>query len=74
MKTRYLSNAITKAKQKLVRQAKENGLWENFGQTEVNKLKDKYIDISKYTDDMNAARAKIAKFNEWCMNFNVEEV
>jgi hypothetical protein len=73
MKLRYLSNAITKAKQRLKRIAAEDGIYENFGQKEVDKIKDKYIDISKYTDEMNETRKKIEHFREWCSTYNGEE-
>lgn len=67
---RYLPNAITKKKKMLKRRAKENGIYENFGQDEVRELKDKYINISKYTDRMNKAREQLDNFNEWCMTYN----
>ena len=42
---------------------------ENFGQKDVDKLNDKYIDISSYTDEMNTYRKIIQDFDEWCMEF-----
>jgi len=61
---------INKYKKQLINKAKEKGLYEDFGQKEVNKLEKKHIDISKYNDEMNERRNLIQDFNNWCMNFN----
>ena len=63
-----ITTAVKRERSKLIAKVKDNGLWENFGQKEVRKLKDKYIDISKYTDEMNRRRDIIQDFNEWCMS------
>lgn len=65
-----INKAITKEQNKLIKIAKSKGLYENFGQKEVRKLEDKFIDISDYTDEMNKKRRLIELFNEWCMNYN----
>jgi len=65
-----INKALTKEQNKLIKIAKSKGLYENFGQKEVRKLKDKFIDISDYTDEMNKKRRLIELFNEWCMNYN----
>jgi len=52
----------------LIKRAK-NGLYENFGQHEVRKLKDTYIDISDYSREMNAKRDALRRFDNWCMNY-----
>lgn len=38
---------------------KKGGVWENFGQKEVRKMKDKYGDIGLVCD-----------FENWCMNMD----
>lgn len=65
-----INKAITKEQNKLIKIAKSKGLYENFGQKEVRKLEDKFIDTSDYTDEMNKKRRLIELFNEWCMNYN----
>ena len=64
-----IEKAIAKEQDKLINKANTKGLYENFGQKEVSKLKDKYIDTSSYTDEMNAIRDAIQEFNTWCMNY-----
>ena len=69
-----INKALTKEQNKLIKIAKSKGLYENFGQKEVRKLEDKFIDTSDYTDEMNKKRRLIELFNEWCMNYNVPQV
>ncbi|MFW5962304.1 MAG: hypothetical protein ACOCQR_01695 [bacterium] len=68
---RFLPSAITRAKKKLIKVAEESGIYENFGQIEVRRLRDDYIDSSKYTEEMNNAREMVNAFDEWCMTFNL---
>ena len=64
-----LNRAITAQQVKLMKKVKKSGLYENFGQNEVRKLEDKFIDISDYTDEMNTNRRLIQLFEEWCRNY-----
>lgn len=61
--------ALTKEQNKLIKIAKTKGLYENFGQKEVAKLEDKFIDSSDYSEQMNKNRRLIGIFDEWCMNY-----
>lgn len=62
-----VQKAITTAKVRLLKKAIANkGVYENFGQREVQALEDKYINSSCYTSDMNTARNAIQAFSEWC--------
>ena len=65
-----LEIAIAREQKKLIQKYNKYGLYENFGQKEVRKLENKFINISSYTDEMNQNRNKIQAFNHWCMNFN----
>lgn len=65
-----LIKAVEKTKSQLVAKVQRRGLYENFGQNEVKKLQEKFINISSYTDEMNKARELIQDFNEWCMTYN----
>ena len=50
---------INKLKLLLIKNAKTKGIYENFGQKEVMKLKD----VFGYTTEVEA-------FDKWCMNFD----
>jgi hypothetical protein len=64
-----IDKALTREQDKLIKKAKTKGLYENFGQKEVRKLEDKFINISDYSEEMNSNRRLIQMFNEWCMNY-----
>jgi uncharacterized protein YutD len=60
-------------KQKMTEKARKKGyIWENFGQNELRKLKDKYIDISDYSNEMNTKREKIQELDDWASHFNLD--
>lgn len=56
---------IKKYKKALINKAKRKGLYEDFGQKEVRKLKDKYSDYM-YKEEFEP----IEDFNKWIINFN----
>lgn len=64
-----IKGAINFQKRKLINKAKKQGLYENFGQDEVNAIEDKFINSSDYSSEMNANRRLIQMFDEWCMNY-----
>jgi hypothetical protein len=64
-----LDKALTREQNKLIKRAADKGLYENFGQKEVRKLEDKFIDISDYTSEMNTKRRLIQIFDDWCMSY-----
>ena len=64
-----LTREIIAIKRKLVEDVKKNGLYENFGQKEVRRLRDKYTDPSRYDEGMRYRRALIIAFNNWCINY-----
>ena len=57
---------VAKVKRRLIRQAKKQGLWENFGQKEFRELTDKY-GMHLY-DNVNTE--PIFDFQEWSMNYD----
>lgn len=65
-----IDTSIKRAKEMLINRVDENGIYENFGQEEVKKIKDKFIDLSDYSQKMNDNRCKLDIFNEWCMSYN----
>jgi hypothetical protein len=65
-----IQTAIAKEQDKLINKVRTKGLYENFGQREVSKLEDRFINSSSYTDEMNVNRLLIEEFNEWCMNYS----
>lgn len=74
IKHKTIKGAINFQKRKLVNKAKEQGLYENFGQDEVRAIEDKFIDVSKYTDEMNRRRYLLSDFDEWAMNFDLSKL
>ena len=69
-KYKKIETAIKHEKNRLIDIVKKKGIYENFGQNEVRKIKDQYINISSYTDEMNYKRMLIQSFNNWCKNYN----
>ena len=69
-----LETKIKGLKLVLTEKARNKGIYENFGQKEVRKLEETFINISSYTDEMNEIRNLIQNFNEWCMNFNDKQL
>jgi hypothetical protein len=63
-----LEKEIEKTKNSLLIKAKKNGLYENFGQVEIRKLKDKFINSLCYTNEMNIIIKLIDDFDYWCGN------
>lgn len=63
---RQIEKAIKREKSKLIKKAKEKGLYEDFGQKEVRKLEDRFIDSSDYTEEMNRDRRLIEMFEVFC--------
>lgn len=62
--------AIAHAKRLLQKKLDKGDFYENFGQKEVQELRDK---IPTYAEDMdqsefNSIKKAVADFNEWCMN------
>lgn len=65
-----IETAIKQAKRRLMAETKSDGLYENFGETEIRKLKDEFVDLTDYSEDMNKIRREIAVFEKWCLTFN----
>jgi hypothetical protein len=62
---------IEAAKKKLIEVAKTKGIYENFGQKEVNKLKDK-LNFNPYgTPKEREIADEIDKFDIWCQHFHM---
>jgi hypothetical protein len=68
-KITQLERQIERYRAQLVVKANRKGLYENFGQKEIHKLKNSFIDSSTYTPEMNQNRDAIQEFNEWCRNY-----
>lgn len=64
-----ISTAIDRATTGLINKANLEGVYENFGQVEVRKIQDKFIDISDYSTDMNSKRDELSMFSQWCRSY-----
>ena len=69
-KYKKIETAIKHEKNKLIAHANLKGIYENFGQKEVRKIQDQYINSSSYTKEMNNNRSLLQNFNNWCMTYN----
>lgn len=64
-----IATAINRATKGLINKADHGGLYENFGQVEVRRIKDKFIDTSDYSEDMNNNREELFVFSHWCSDY-----
>lgn len=69
-----IETAISQAKRTLISKAKKNGIYENFGESEINDIENHYIDISVYTASENLKRQKLNEFCEWCYTFDLSNL
>lgn len=68
-KLQKANNAIEAAKKRLIQKAQKNGLWENFGQTEVRHFEDT-LGGDAYGDEEERAIARaIDNFDKWAMDY-----
>lgn len=74
MTIKKLKTAIEKSKKQLTEKARKRGLYENFGEKETRELKDKFINLSSFTSEMNEKRQLISNFDNWAMNFDVNDL
>ncbi|KKL67902.1 hypothetical protein LCGC14_2130380 [marine sediment metagenome] len=62
--------AVKRIKEKLVLKATKKGIWEDFGQTEIGKLKDKYGYEWYGTEKEKKMAEEIDLLENWCMSFD----
>ena len=65
--------AIKRAKKSLVDYAEKNGLHENFGQSYVRNITDKFDNPVDYSQSMNIVRMQVLNFDNWCMTYTVKK-
>jgi hypothetical protein len=61
---------VERVKQQLIRKWDKKGGYENFGQTEIRKLRDKVVDISDYSVEMRLKRKAIDRLDSWAMEYD----
>lgn len=63
-------------KAKLITKAKKSGLWENFGQDEVRKVKSylEKLTVSYVSEAWKIGMKKIDEFDNWCQNFDLSQL
>lgn len=66
---KQITTAINRATSGLINKVDHDGLYENFGQVEVRSIKDKFIDTSDYSEDMNNNREELLMFSHWCSDY-----
>jgi hypothetical protein len=70
MARRNIFKDVARMKSQLIEKAKKKGIYENFGQKEVRKLKDKYPEYNEYDETGRIIRNQIDNFDDWAMNFD----
>ena len=58
----------------MIKKAKAKGLYENFGQNELRKLKDKYNYNPYGTPKERAIANEIDGLDRWCMDFDLSQI
>lgn len=66
-----IDTAINRAKKILIKRAEKNGIYENFGQSELKEIKDKFIDCNDYSRETMIKRMRINEFFHWCINYTI---
>lgn len=67
-----IDSDISRYKKALESKAAKKGLYENFGQAEIRKLRDKYSTLPDGSTDYSTAkhnRDSLASFESWCRNY-----
>jgi len=64
---------VERVRAKLIRQAKREGLRENFGQRDWRKLNDQYFGLAYGDPDERAAYALVADLHDWCTTYTGRE-
>jgi len=67
-----IENRIKYFKQNLVKKASSKGLYENFGQLEVRKLRDEFP--VNYSNSGKREMDLIQEFNEWVLSFSDKDL
>jgi hypothetical protein len=69
-----IKTAISRARAKLIHQAKTKGIYENFGQKEVMQIREKFINSIHQGQGAGDASELINDFDQWCMTFDLSEL
>jgi len=65
-----IQTGINRGTKWLMMLKKKYGIYENFGEGVSSKIRDKYINSSSYTDEMNKRRNLLQNFDEWRYRYN----
>ena len=65
---------IAKAKEKLIAKAKKSGIYENFGQSETNKLFVQFNVSAFGSGEDRLIFSLIQSFEIWAMNFDLSQI
>lgn len=69
LKGKKVETVINNVKKELITVAKNEGIYENFGQEYIREIKDKFIDYTDYSTKMQGIKRSINLFEDWCMNY-----
>lgn len=71
MSVKLFEKKIQLEKKKLINKFKRKGIYENFGQKEVWKLRD-FVDVYCCSDIERQKLKILVDFDEWCISYNGE--
>ena len=69
LKASGVTSDVNQAKRRLIKQARERGISENFGQNQVRRLRDKYSDYQYGNEAERRKWREIEQFDDWAMNY-----
>lgn len=64
-----IEKVVQKLKKRLVSKWKKNGPYENFGQKEVRKLWDDFVDLGDYSEEGKKNREAVLEFENWSADY-----
>ena len=69
-----MSNIIENTKRKLIAKARKKGFTENFGEKEINNLKNKYGYNPYGTEEERSFAEQIQELERWCWNLDLSDI
>lgn len=70
-KAKLFESRISKVKKSLIVKARRRGIYENFGQTEIQKLTDELLsEVTSYSSEYPRLIKEVYALENWCQTYN----
>ena len=69
-----LQAAIKRAKESLLKKAKKQGIYENFGSAEADAIHQKFIPLCDYSNETLKKRTQVSNLREWASNLSLDDI